>query len=70
VFIASVPEERATEALAALDMVLNIAKLTSPPLLGALYTVFVRRGQPEVVFLAASVGFFLQFGSPRADAVG
>ncbi|KAJ9095405.1 hypothetical protein QFC20_006687 [Naganishia adeliensis] len=59
VFIASVPEERATEALAALDMVLNIAKLTSPPLLGALYTVFVRRGQPEVVFLAASVNIIL-----------
>ncbi|KAJ9121996.1 hypothetical protein QFC24_004579 [Naganishia onofrii] len=55
VFIATVPDDRATEALAALDMVLNIAKLTSPPLLGALYTVFVRRGQPEVVFLAASV---------------
>ncbi|KAJ9096823.1 hypothetical protein QFC21_005094 [Naganishia friedmannii] len=55
VFIATVPDDRATEALAALDMVLNIAKLTSPPLLGALYTVFVRRGQPEVVFLAASI---------------
>ncbi|GHJ88029.1 hypothetical protein NliqN6_4431 [Naganishia liquefaciens] len=53
-FIAASPEDRTTEALAALDMVLNIAKLASPPLLGALYTVFVRRGKPEVVFLAAS----------------
>ncbi|KAJ9090947.1 hypothetical protein QFC20_007777 [Naganishia adeliensis] len=57
VFIAAAPDDRATEALAALDMVLNIAKLTSPPLLGALYTVFVRRGQPEVVFLAAATIF-------------
>jgi MFS family permease len=55
VFVSSVPEEHATQALAALDMVFNIARLLSPILLGALYAVFAEQGRPELIFLVAGV---------------
>jgi hypothetical protein len=38
--------------------------------LGALYTVFVRRGRPEVVFLAASVSFKVRERERFADMFG
>jgi len=43
------------EALAALDMILSVAKLASPPILGGLYAAFVEVGRPEMMFLAAGV---------------
>ncbi|KAK4686508.1 hypothetical protein P7C73_g3615, partial [Tremellales sp. Uapishka_1] len=55
VFVSAVPPEHASEALAALDMVLSAAKLASPPILGGLYSAFVRIGRPELLFLCAGV---------------
>lgn len=43
------------QALAALDMVFNAARLLSPLLLGSLYAVFAERGKPELLFLVAGV---------------
>lgn len=53
VFVSAVPSEHASQALAALDMVLAAAKLASPPLLGATYAAFAEASRPEMVFLAA-----------------
>lgn len=51
-------DSRLGEALAALDMILSIAKLASPPILGGMYAAFVEVGRPEMMFLAAA-GFCL-----------
>ncbi|ORY27103.1 major facilitator superfamily domain-containing protein [Naematelia encephala] len=61
VFVSAVPPEHASEALAALDMVLAVAKLASPPILGSFYAAFVKGGRPELVFLAA--GGFCAIGA-------
>lgn len=50
-------DSRLGEALAALDMILSIAKLASPPILGGMYAAFVEVGRPEMMFLAAAVGY-------------
>jgi hypothetical protein len=43
------------QALAALDMVFNAARLLSPLLLGSIYAIFAERGHPELLFLVAGV---------------
>ena len=43
------------QALAALDMVWNAARLISPLLLGSVYALFVEIGKPERLFLVAGV---------------
>jgi hypothetical protein len=43
------------QALAALDMVFNAARLLSPLVLGSLYAVFAEQGRPELLFLVAGV---------------
>jgi hypothetical protein len=57
VFVAAVPDQHASQALAALDMVFNGARLLSPLLLGSLYAWFAERGRPEGLFMVAGVSF-------------
>ncbi|KAK1921124.1 major facilitator superfamily domain-containing protein [Papiliotrema laurentii] len=53
VFTSLVPPEKDSQALAALDMVWNAARLLSPLLLGGLYALLVEIGKPEMLFLVA-----------------
>lgn len=55
VFVAAVPDQHASQALAALDMVFNAARLLSPLLLGSLYAWFAEKGRPELLFTVAGV---------------
>ncbi|ORX40178.1 major facilitator superfamily domain-containing protein [Kockovaella imperatae] len=53
VFVSLVPEDMGGEALAALDMVWNAARLLSPLILGTIYAVVLEKGMPQVLFLVA-----------------
>ena len=48
------------QALAALDMVFNAARLLSPLLLGSLYAYFAETGRPELLFTVAGVSTSLR----------
>lgn len=67
------PQQRliyAGQALAALDMVWNAARLLSPLMLGGLYALLLEAGKPELLFLIAGVSRHVAIDADKADVTG
>lgn len=48
-------------SLAALDIVQSAALIVSPLVMGSLYSIFIKAGRPELLFLVAAVSFCLHW---------